>query len=591
MPATLPHAPPVRIELRWQLVEGPNVRGVVLMQEDGPDLGWTRIGEYQGDRTILEGFIPTERYRFAAAAAYLDGTVDPEDRWQVVEVIPMAAENPLPRPATPDQARFAVSQDGPVINFTWLPVDDPVTTAYEIRVGTSWDAAILVGRDIRTPSFRWHWWSSGTVTFRLRAMRPDGTYSESEATAAFAIQPLGDHVAATTLPESGAGFTGVKSNTAVYSGALELEDVPATGTGLVMVGSAMTWPGWARKKTEGTYTTADTDLGALGLNRFEVTLTATVQKVAGLVGAQLTDVPCPVQNLAAQTPLAIGARPSWWQNHLADGTPLYPLDVLVEIDTSQTDSPSSPIWDGWRAFTPGYFKCRWVRFRFTLRGFGLASPRITVLEIRARRRNLKDEGSIAVALSPGPTTISFATPFTVAPVVVGVVADDTAGLKVVPSNVTKTGCDLRVYGVQEVEVTKAYADFLDPGTSKQIEIYSLPAGWEVVRAFQKHGTAFAGTGIASVASAVGTVAVPDALAPDFDVFAAVSNTNFQRSAGGAMFNAGSATSVQARLTANVGLDNLNAGSVTYRLWVRPVTDGKLGPEAFTGTIKWAAFGS
>jgi hypothetical protein len=589
---TLPHAPPVVVELRWQLVEDPAAAAVAIMRSDGEGLGWTKVGEYQGDRCLVEGLEPSQRYEFAAASVYRTGGMDPEELWQKVVVVPLAHDDAPARPATPDATRFAAMQDGPIVSFTWTPNDDPVTDSYEIRVGASWDAAQLVARGIRQNAFQWPWWSSGSRTFLLRAVRADGTYSASQASATLDIQPLGDHVTKTTLDESGGGFAGTKSKTAVYTSALELENVPAAASGLTMVANSIDWLAWARKKTSGTYQTADTDLGVLAPHRLEVELSGSFQKVSGLVAADLADVPVPVDT-SAGVPLKAGANASWWQNHLADGTPLFPLDVFAEIDTSQTDAPSSPVWDGWRAYTPGVVKCRWVRFRFTLGGFGLGSARITTLKIRDRMKNLKDEGSTAVASSPGPTDVTFAAPFSAAPVVSTTLIGTSDDIKVDQVSVTKTGASFRVYALEPwIERTYSYAEFADPGTSKQLDLVSLPAGYKVVETYIKHGTPAAGTGLATCTLALGTATAgqEDSLATDFDVKQAIGGTVFQTTAPQRMFDAGAATALKARLTTTgCNLDQLTAGSFTVRYKLAPVTSNALR-EVFTGTLKWHAMG-
>ena len=122
-------------------------------------------------------------------------------------------------------------------------------------------------------------------------------------------------------------------------------------------------------------------------------------------------------------------------------------------------------WDGWRRFVPGDYYCRWVRFRLTFGGDGYFFPQVTTLKVYHRKRNLKDEGSIAVAASAGPTVVTFATPFSVAPkVTCGVL--DAAGAEVIAlaSSVTKTGCTIRAYEATGGEVFTGTIHWMAMGT-------------------------------------------------------------------------------------------------------------------------------
>lgn len=118
---------------------------------------------------------------------------------------------------------------------------------------------------------------------------------------------------------------------------------------------------------------------------------------------------------------------------------------------------------------------------------------------------------------------------------------------------------------QWTNVTKTYSDFSAAATTKDIEIFSLPAGGVIHGVKIKHSTAFSGGSLTSYTVSVGLAGDLDKYASAFDVFQAASDTTFQMSQNFVSENHGAVSSVRAEATGSHNLDTATAGSVTF--WI------------------------
>lgn len=117
-----------------------------------------------------------------------------------------------------------------------------------------------------------------------------------------------------------------------------------------------------------------------------------------------------------------------------------------------------------------------------------------------------------------------------------------------------------------IKTTIPYTSFSTASTTNSITLLSLPAGGVIHGVKIKHSTAFAGTGITDMTVQVGISGSLNKYASAFDVFTAVSNTNFQLSNVVGSENHGAATTILITGTSTgANLSALTAGSVD--VWV------------------------
>lgn len=438
---------PSTIELQWEQNSDPSIVSTRVFRasgQEGDDADWEPIQDVVGDRLEVDGCLPWRTYRFAAASVFRDGSVAPRKDW-VEASICVDAERPA-LPATP--ANFGASQDRAVIHFQWDPNTDGITEGYEIRRG-AWADGLLVGRTTH-PWFEAPWLDAATRTYLVAAYDGLGGYGAA-ASLSVQVAALPNYVLTSTTDESGGGFAGTKSNTAVVGGALRLAVVPANIDAATAVIDTYTTPAWSRTWNTGTYTTAAIDLGALGTHRIEVKILAANATAAGLV---IDDYDCvigtPERDSTGQWVDPTTRGPS--QRLFCDGANVETLGILAEIDTAP-DAGGSPTWDGFRPYVPGEYYARQIRFRYTLTGDGFVTPSIASLSFYHRQKNLKDEVAAAVAGTPGPTAVTWAAGFTAAPKVVATVVDaGGAEFIALASDITTSGCNVRAYDAAGAEV-------------------------------------------------------------------------------------------------------------------------------------------
>lgn len=117
-------------------------------------------------------------------------------------------------------------------------------------------------------------------------------------------------------------------------------------------------------------------------------------------------------------------------------------------------------------------------------------------------------------------------------------------------------------------ITKDYSDFAAAALTNDIEIYSLPAGYEIAGAFIKHSTAFSGDAITAYTISIGILGTLNKYQAAFDVFQAVGATVFDitKLTSGTVENWLEAISIRAAATATgANLDQATAGEVDIYL--------------------------
>jgi hypothetical protein len=401
----------VDMVLTWSRAAGGTT--AVLRQTD--DGRWDELGRTDAAEVAVDRLVAGRAYVFAAVAVLADGDLAPEEEWETLRVTPLADDTASALPSAP--TGFAAAQDGPNVNLRWDAAMDGVTTAYEFRVGTTWEEATLVAAALTGTATSWPWSATGAQTFHVKAADRFGRVSADTAAATLTIAALEDHVTADASDEGAAGWPGTKDHLEVAAGALRLARLPEHfGAAMAPFGSFAGVPCFAKSWPLGTYETLPIDAGQLERQRIEV----------GLAGAQPLDGPLP---FGAVHRTALG---SWAAGQTIDVDPLAPVAAAVEIDTSPT--PAGP-WDGWRPWAPGTYAFRRCRLRVRVEGDGLRAVRIASLVVMRRKRNVKQEGHVVVNCQP--VEVLFPAPFQNPPKVTATILGY-AGTPVI-SNVTATG--------------------------------------------------------------------------------------------------------------------------------------------------------
>ena len=124
-----------------------------------------------------------------------------------------------------------------------------------------------------------------------------------------------------------------------------------------------------------------------------------------------------------------------------------------------------------------------------------------------------------------------------------------------------------------VKIPKVFGDFSAAATTKNIEIFSLPAGFEFVKHFIKHEIPWAGTGITDCTTELGiTGDLSKYMFEPFDIFQVVGDTIFNPvEVVNSHENFGSVTSIRAKVkSTGANLDQLTAGTIDYYLFIEKI---------------------
>lgn len=417
----------VDVVLSWSRAEPGTV--AILKRAAGDD-GWTSLGQTDGTEFTATGLHPERAYTFAVAPVQGDGSLAAEDEWESVRVAPTADEGTPALPAAP--SGFAAAQDGTSLNFRWDAAADGVTATYELRVGDTWEDGAQLAAGVTGTSFSWAWTASGAATFHLKAVDALGRTSREAASVSVTIEPLDSHVTEDTFDQAAEAWPGTATHMEDDAGALRLERLPEHfGAAIAPFGSFAAVPCFAKYWPEGVYGTPILDAGQVEKQRVEVDLGAAQPVDPGLpfgairrpalgarAGRDEQLVPLGTHSFASKT--------SWRM------TPLAPVDVTIEVDTSPS---AAGAWDGWRPYVPGTYAFWRCRLRVTVRGDGLRFVRVPRLVVTRRKFNRKLEGEVVVNCQP--VDVVFAVPFQNAPKVTATIV----GYPGTPtiSNVTPTG--------------------------------------------------------------------------------------------------------------------------------------------------------
>lgn len=239
-------------------------------------------------------------------------------------------------------AGFVAARTGDQLAFTWRPISDLDAEMYEIRLGATWDTAVVVGSaphptnalTIRSPR---------GGTYLLKARDTSGGYSDTPAVVV-APDVLGINVVV-SQDEGAASFPGARANTVMFA----ISGSPSWDTWATW-GSGTTWDSSVMKQgitltsgaPSGTYTSQPLDIGLVAYS-----LVALDTKIETLGAMYLPWS-------AYTAPWSTYTTP--WQS--ADGATSAAFEVRTSLDGVS--------WTDWSTFLPGAFQFRFIQIRVTL---------------------------------------------------------------------------------------------------------------------------------------------------------------------------------------------------------------------------------
>ena len=130
---------------------------------------------------------------------------------------------------------------------------------------------------------------------------------------------------------------------------------------------------------------------------------------------------------------------------------------------------------------------------------------------------------------------------------------------------------LILLGVRRFEVTRDFNDFAIAAITNSLLIFSIPAGFDLVKKTTKHNINWSGGGATLVNSKEGIIGELDRYSPGgaFDIFQAVGDTpdKFDHNVLNFLESAGVDTDVRGTIESDVDLDQLNQGEIKYIFYV------------------------
>jgi len=235
-----------------------------------------------------------------------------------------------------DVTQFFISRDASKIFFRWNPVIDLDVAGYEIRLGDTWEVAVVIGS---SATHNWSTTLSQGGQFLIKALDTTGNYSRN---AAAAILPANIAINVVALDDDATyGWPGLKTSLTRLGSALtlgylySLNALPGTldsyPQNLMATGGVL---------SAGNYLTDIHDMGVI--------LSATISIAPHLAPVQLG------LTLAAMPQTLIMYSRGWTLNGSDGGIASY-----YEINTSLDNL----VWSGWRPFMPGLFTFRFYQLR------------------------------------------------------------------------------------------------------------------------------------------------------------------------------------------------------------------------------------
>lgn len=128
---------------------------------------------------------------------------------------------------------------------------------------------------------------------------------------------------------------------------------------------------------------------------------------------------------------------------------------------------------------------------------------------------------------------------------------------------------LALLGVRRFKVTRDFNDFAIAAITNSLIIFTIPAGFELVKKTTKHSIEWLGGGASLTNAKEGILGELDRYSPggEFDIFQAVSDTEFDHSTLNFLENWGVDTDMRGTITSDVDLDQLTQGEIEYYFYI------------------------
>lgn len=438
-------------EVAWDAPEdGVDVDGFLVERFDEPGGPWVHVTTAPPDaRSVIVDGLPqwnNVRFRIRLVVA---GNPQPEDAGSIVTLSRNAPTFPVP--VAP--ANFRAAQQGWTIACEWDaldPTDIEFADAVEIREGASWELGVV--RAVLQPTERravFGYTNTAAQTYRAKVKDILGRYGP-ESTATVTPYPDEYYPVKDTVNET--TWAGTFSNAENDSDDARLALIPVLLSAWTFTVASMTWPLYARYKTQGTYTSAVQDRGAVVTEKIEVSVDASLEGAAVPLKAWRSwrlrrALPGP-----DDLPFHVNSRPVGAQIGI-DAKPLDGLGVGIEIAADPSTNPPT----NWQRWIPGsVYRFRYVRLRMTLSDpFGQFTPRVETLSWVLRRRNLKKHGRVEILDTAGDgTTVTFGgdEAFTGTPNVTST-PEVQGATEIFAGSISSTGCKIKLYDLAGTRIT------------------------------------------------------------------------------------------------------------------------------------------
>lgn len=237
---------------------------------------------------------------------------------------------------------FVVARTGDQLAFTWRPITDLDAELYEIRLGATWDTAVIVG-SAPHPTNALTITSPRGGTYLLKARDTSGGYSDTPAVIV-APDVLGINVVV-SQDEGAASFPGTRNSTVMFA----IEGSPSWDTWATW-DSTTTWGSSVAKQgltltpgaTSGSYVSQPLDIG--------------------IVAYSLVALDTQIETLGAMY-LPWSAYTAPWSTYTA---PWQSAGGSTSASFEVRTSTDGAVWTDWATFLPGAFQFRLIQIRVTL---------------------------------------------------------------------------------------------------------------------------------------------------------------------------------------------------------------------------------
>lgn len=376
----------VIVELSWDTVESASLYHVEYRRESG---NYVSLADVRTTSAEIVGAIPgyyEVRVRAVSPLAF-SSLAATASRQIYGKMLPPA-----------DVTGFVVARNAGQLYFSWRAVPDLDLDYYELRFGTVWESAVLLGVSIDT-RYTTVSYVGGTVL--IKAVDTSGNVSLHAAASVMDAYPdINIIVTANDAPTWG----GVTVQTESNSTGVTLANTQRWNT-LTNAWNTYTQT-WAQMGTyadSGTYETLPIDLGQVMTSRVEIDPTVIQQEISGKTWASWTE------------PWSAYTDP--WAGVLGKVTASY------EMALSQNGST----WAAWQTYQAGHYLARAFKFRVTLTTSDPNYvPRLTSLavtiDVPDRVLHFEDQATVA-----GGTTLTFSPAFVNVQTVTGTIQGGAVG--------------------------------------------------------------------------------------------------------------------------------------------------------------------